>query len=94
MMSSNSPMSSSSGGPQKRPAKKKFFVRRKRVCKFTVEKIGYIDFKDVKLLSQFVPERSKILPRRISGTSAFYQRKLARAIKRARYLAFLPYVAD
>ena len=92
-MSSSHSMSSS-GGQQKRPAKKKFFVRRKRVCKFTVEKIGYIDFKDVKLLQGFVPERAKILPRRISGTSAFYQRKLATAIKRARYLAFLPYVAD
>jgi small subunit ribosomal protein S18 len=48
----------------------------------------------VKLLAGFIPERAKILPRRISGTSAFYQRKLATAIKRARYLALLPYVAD
>ncbi|MFI5181826.1 MAG: 30S ribosomal protein S18 [Thermoanaerobaculia bacterium] len=94
-MSSNHSSSSGPGGPpRKGGGKKKFFVRRKRVCKFTVEKIGYIDFKDVKLLSQFVPERAKILPRRISGTSAFYQRKLACAIKRARYLALLPYVAD
>ena len=82
------------GNSARKPAKKKFFVRRTRVCKFTVEKIGYIDFKDVKLLGSFVPERAKILPRRISGTSAFYQRKLATAIKRARYLALLPYVAD
>jgi len=93
-MSSSPSGSGPSGGPPRKGGKKKFFVRRKRVCKFTVEKIGYIDFKDVKLLSQFVPERAKILPRRISGTSAFYQRKLARAIKRARYLALLPYVAD
>ncbi len=94
-MSSNpSSGSSGPGGPPRKGGKKKFFVRRKRVCKFTVEKIGYIDFKDVKILSQFVPERAKILPRRISGTSAFYQRKLARAIKRARYLGMLPYVAD
>ena len=50
--------------PVRKPAKKKFFVRRKRVCKFTVEKIGYIDFKDVKILGGFVPERAKILPRR------------------------------
>lgn len=84
-------MAAPSGPAARRPAKKKFFVRRKRVCKFTVEKIGYIDFKDVKLLQSFVPERAKILPRRISGTSAFYQRKLAVAIKRARYLALLPY---
>ena len=62
--------------------------------KAQTQKIGYIDFKDVKLLGSFVPERAKILPRRISGTSAFYQRKLATAIKRARYLALLPYVAD
>jgi len=93
-MSSNPQSGSGPGGPPRKGGKKKFFVRRKRVCKFTVEKIGYIDFKDVKLLSQFVPERAKILPRRISGTSAFYQRKLACAIKRARYLAMLPYVAD
>ena len=93
-MSSNPSGSGPSSGPPRKGGKKKFFVRRKRVCKFTVEKIGYIDFKDVKLLSQFVPERAKILPRRISGTSAFYQRKLATAIKRARYLALLPYVSD
>src|SRR5512141_101827 len=80
--------------PVRKPAKKKFFVRRKRVCKFTVEKIGYIDFKDVKLRAGFVPERAKILPRRIRGTSAFYQRKLATALTRARYLALLPYVAE
>jgi small subunit ribosomal protein S18 len=79
------------GGPG---GKKKFFYRRKRVCKFCVEKIEYIDFKDVKTLQQFIPERGKILPRRISGTCALHQRKLQNAIKRARIAALLPFTAD
>ena len=74
--------------------KKKFFYRRKRVCKFCVEKIEYIDFKDVKTLQQFIPERGKILPRRISGTCALHQRKLQNAIKRARIAAMLPFATD
>lgn len=98
-MSSNAPSSSQrreggrsqQGGPQ---GKKKFFYRRKRVCKFCVEKIEYIDFKDVKMLQQFIPERGKILPRRISGTCALHQRKLQNAIKRARIMALLPFVTD
>jgi len=80
------------GGPQ--GGKKKFFYRRKRVCKFCVEKIEYIDFKDTKTLQQFIPERGKILPRRISGTCALHQRKLQNAIKRARIAALLPFTAD
>lgn len=68
--------------------------RRKRVCKFRTEKIDYIDYKDARLLSQFVPERGKIQPRRLTGTSAKYQRKLQVAIKRARFLALLPYATD
>ena len=79
------------GGPG---GKKKFFYRRKRVCKFCVEKIEYIDFKDTKTLQQFIPERGKILPRRISGTCALHQRKLQNAIKRARIAALLPFTAD
>jgi small subunit ribosomal protein S18 len=79
------------GGPG---GKKKFFYRRKRVCKFCVEKIEYVDFKDVKTLQQFIPERGKILPRRISGTCALHQRKLQNAIKRARIAALLPFSAD
>lgn len=82
-----------SGGAQQ-GGKKKFFYRRKRVCKFCVEKIEYIDFKDVKTLQQFIPERGKILPRRISGTCALHQRKLQNAIKRARIVALLPFTAD
>ena len=79
------------GGAQ--GGKKKFFFRRKRVCKFCVEKIEYIDFKDVKTLQGFIPERGKILPRRISGTCALHQRKLQNAIKRARIAALLPFTA-
>jgi len=81
------------GGGQQ-GGKKKFFYRRKRVCKFCVEKIEYIDFKDVKMLQQFIPERGKILPRRISGTCALHQRKLQSAIKRARIAAMLPFATD
>src|SRR5216110_4091091 len=83
------------GGPGGGPGgKKKFFYRRKRVCKFCVEKIEYIDYKDVKMLQQFIPERGKILPRRISGTCALHQRKLQNAIKRARIAALLPFATD
>ena len=80
------------GGQQ--GGKKKFFYRRKRVCKFCVEKLEYIDYKDVKTLQQFIPERGKILPRRISGTCALHQRKLQNAIKRARTVALLPFATD
>ena len=82
------------GGPGGPGGKKKFFYRRKRVCKFCVEKIEYIDFKDTKTLQQFIPERGKILPRRISGTCALHQRKLQNAIKRARIAALIPFTAD
>ncbi len=78
----------------KAPPRKKVFFRRRKFCKFTAEGIEYIDYKDVKLLQQFILERAKILPRRISGTSARHQRMLAQAIKRARHLALIPYTAD
>jgi small subunit ribosomal protein S18 len=65
--------------------------RRRRVSRLTAEKIDYIDYKDVKLLQSYVPERGKITPRRISGLTAWQQRKLNEAIKRARNLALLPY---
>jgi small subunit ribosomal protein S18 len=73
---------------------KRTFFRRRKVCKFTAEGIEYIDYKDINLLRQFVPERAKVLPRRISGNSARHQRMLAKAIQRARHLALLPYVTD
>ena len=70
------------------------FFRRRRVCKFCAEKIDYINYKDVRLLSPFIPERGKIQPRRISGTCAKHQRALQTAISRARQLALIPYVTD
>jgi small subunit ribosomal protein S18 len=70
------------------------FFRRRRVCKFCAEKIDYINYKDVRLLSPFIPERGKIQPRRISGTCAKHQRSLQVAIARARQLALIPYVTD
>ncbi len=73
---------------------KKFMFRRKKICKFCADKIDYIDYKDTRLLHGFIPERGKILPRRISGTCAKHQRLLTRAIKRARNIALLPFTAD
>jgi len=68
--------------------------RRRRVCKFCVEKIDLISYKDVRLLTAYIPERGKIQPRRLSGTCAAHQRKLQTAIKRARQLALIPYLTD
>ena len=68
--------------------------RRRKVCKFCADKIDDINYKDVKLLMPFVPERAKILPRRISGTCALHQRKLRTALMRARQLALIPYTAE
>lgn len=65
--------------------------RRKRYCRFTAEGIEQIDYKDLNLLKAYVSETGKIVPSRITGTSAKYQRQLALAIKRARYLALLPF---
>jgi small subunit ribosomal protein S18 len=67
------------------------FFRRKKYCRFTAEGITEIDYKDLNLLKQYVSETGKIVPSRITGTSARYQRQLATAIKRARFLALLPY---
>jgi small subunit ribosomal protein S18 len=69
-------------------------MRRRKVCRFCADKVDIIDFKDVKLLQGFIPERGKILPRRISGVCTAHQRMLAEAIKRARNIALLPYTAD
>jgi small subunit ribosomal protein S18 len=67
---------------------------RRKVCTFCVEKVDYIDYKDVNKLRKFTSERSKILPRRVTGTCAKHQRELTTAIKRARYVALLPYTSD
>ena len=64
---------------------------RKRYCRFTAEGVKEIDYKDLDVLTQYVTETGKIVPSRITGTSARYQRQLATAVKRARYLALLPY---
>ncbi|HYN14522.1 MAG TPA: 30S ribosomal protein S18 [Terriglobales bacterium] len=74
------------GGPRK-------FFRRKKVCKFCVEKIDSINYKDVRLLQQFVAERGKIVPRRLTGVCTPHQRRLTAAIKQARNIALLPFAA-
>jgi small subunit ribosomal protein S18 len=81
-------------GAAGKDAGKRYFFRRRKVCKFCADKIDYIDYKDVKLLSSFVPERGKVLPRRMFGTCAEHQRKLTLAIKRARNIALLAFAAD
>src|SRR5690349_13490787 len=84
------PRPSRPGGP--REGGRKFF-RRKKVCKFCVEKIDAINYKDVRLLQQFVAERGKIVPRRITGVCTPHQRRLTVAIKQARNIALLPFAA-
>ncbi len=68
--------------------------RRRKICRMCIDKVDIIDFKDARMLSNFVPERGKIMPRRLSGMCAMHQRMLAEAIKRARNIALLPYAAD
>src|SRR4051794_21085751 len=80
------------GGPGGGPGGRKFF-RRKKVCKFCVEKIDSIHYRDVRLLQQFVAERGKIVPRRLTGVCTTHQRRLTRAIKQARNIALLPFAA-
>ncbi len=67
------------------------FFRRRKFCKFTAEGVKEIDYKDLDTLKQYITETGKIVPSRITGTKAKYQRQLATAVKRARYLALLPY---
>ena len=82
------------GSQQGKDGQRRPMFRRRKVCKFCSEKIDDINYKDTKLLMPFVPERAKILPRRISGTCAKHQRKLRTAIMRARQLALIPYTAE
>jgi small subunit ribosomal protein S18 len=72
---------------------KKQYFRRKKVCRFCVEKIDDINYKDVRMLSPFVSEKGKIVPRRLTGVCAPHQRRLAEAIKQARNIALLPFAA-
>ena len=71
-----------------------FRYRRKKVCKLCKQKKAYVDYKDVEFLKKYIPERGKILPRRTSGNCAKHQRMLTTAIKRAREMALIPYVAE
>ena len=68
--------------------------RRRKVCQFCVDKVAYIDFKDTAKLRKYTSDRGKILPRRMTGTCALHQREVNTAIKRARNVALLPYIAD
>ncbi|OQM34180.1 30S ribosomal protein S18 [bacterium endosymbiont of Pedicinus badii] len=67
------------------------FYRRKKFCRFTIEKIKEIDYKDINLLKNYITESGKIIPSRITGTKSKFQRKLSNAIKKARFLSLLPY---
>jgi small subunit ribosomal protein S18 len=67
------------------------FVRRKKFCRFTADDVAAIDYKDLATLKNYITETGKIVPSRITGTKSYYQRQLATAIKRARFLALLPY---
>jgi len=69
-------------------------IKKKKYCRFKKNKIKYVDYKDANFLKKFVNEQGKILPRRLTGTSLKYQRKVSTAIKRARHLALMPYVTD
>lgn len=81
--------------PQRRSGRsKRFLFRRRKYCKFCEAKTVYIDYKDLKTLQNYTPERSKILPRRISGNCAKHQRLLQQAVKRARMVALLPFASD
>lgn len=79
---------------EERKARPRFRKGRRKVCTFCVDKVDYIDYKDLNHLRKCITERGKIMPRRMSGVCAKHQRGLASAIKRARIVALLPYVAD
>ena len=68
------------------------FGKRRKVCPFTVAGVRHIDYKDIDTLSQFITEKGKIIPRRITGISARHQKMLSKAVKKARYMALLPFV--
>lgn len=73
---------------------RKYFPQKRKFCRFCQRNIKQIDYKNVDILRRYTPDRGKISPRRITGTCAFHQRKLATAIKRARFMALLHYVED
>ena len=90
------PAESAEEKPEKKPYRQNGQAnhRRRKVCIFCQDKVAAIDYKDTSKLRKFTSERGKILPRRITGTCAMHQRQLTTAIKRARYIALLPYTAD
>jgi len=74
--------------------RRRFLFRRRKYCKFCEDKARWVDYKDLRTLQNYIPERAKVLPRRISGTCASHQRQLMQAIKRARNLALIPFTSD
>ncbi len=82
------------GGDKAVITQKKQYFRRKKVCRFCVERIDHIDYKDVKMLSSFISDRGKITPRRLSGVCSPHQRRLSEAIKQARNIALLPFAQE
>lgn len=97
-LQSGGPQPGGPGGPRpaaglRRPSGPRRFTPRRRVCQFCVDHVNLIDYKDVNRLKRYLSDRAKIEPRRKTGTCARHQRALAVALKRARYLALLPYTA-
>jgi small subunit ribosomal protein S18 len=90
-MKDDKPRRSGPGGGAGGGGGNRSFSRRRKFCRFTAEDVKQIDYKDLGTLKQYITETGKIVPSRITGTKAFYQRQLSSAIKRARYLALLPY---
>lgn len=78
----------------KTPTMENPFIKKKRSCPFKAANVKNIDYKDLETLHRFITERGKILPRRVSGVSAYYQKQLVQAIKRARYMGLLPFVSE
>ena len=78
-------------GAKRKDDKGRSLFKRRKFCRFTAEKIAEVDYKDVEILKDFITENAKIMPARITGTKAGYQRQLSTAIKRARFLALMPY---
>lgn len=79
--------------PVQTPPVEGLFQKKKKQCPFSAAGMRHIDYKDINTLSQFITERGKIIPRRITGVSFYHQKQLAKAIKRARHMALLPFVA-
>ncbi|OGD18296.1 MAG: 30S ribosomal protein S18 [Candidatus Aminicenantes bacterium RBG_16_63_16] len=77
-----------------RPSYRKYFPPKRKFCRFCQRNLREIDYKNVDILRKYMPERAKISPRRVTGTCAYHQRKLATAVKRARLMALLPYTED